>query len=60
LRNDFLLRLRLRLRSIWPVAPLGHELVKLGAVLGKAQPLQELLEFALLFLEPAHAWSIAS
>src|SRR5690606_41081084 len=34
-------------------AALGHELVELGLVLGEAQPLQELLELALLVLEPA-------
>jgi hypothetical protein len=35
------------------IAPFGHELVELRAVLGKAQPPQELLELALLFFEPA-------
>ena len=49
------LRLGLRLRSVASraVATLGHELVELGAVFGKAQALQELLELALLVLEPA-------
>src|SRR5262245_57400072 len=35
----------------WSVAPLGHELVELGLVLGEAQPLQKLTELALLLLE---------
>ena len=50
-----MLRLGLRLRSVvtGAIAPLGHELVELGPVLGKAQPLQKLLKLALLFLEPA-------
>jgi hypothetical protein len=48
-------RLGLRLRSVvtGAIAPLGHELVELCPVLGKAQPLQKLLELALFFLEPA-------
>jgi hypothetical protein len=29
----------------------GHELIELGLVLGKAQPLEELAELALLFFE---------
>jgi len=46
------LRLGLRLRSVTrAIAPLGHELVELGSVLGKAQPLQKLLKLALFFLE---------
>src|SRR5262249_57401117 len=36
-----------------PVAPLGHKLIELRPILGKAKPLQKLLEFALLVLEPA-------
>jgi hypothetical protein len=48
------LRLGLRLRSVTrAIAPLGHELVELGSVLGKAQPLQKLLKLALFFLESA-------
>jgi len=35
------------------IAPLGHELIELGSVLGKTQPLQKFLELALFFLEPA-------
>ena len=35
------------------VAALGHELIELHPVLGKAQPLQEFLEFALLIFETA-------
>src|SRR5580700_7158916 len=35
------------------VAALGHELIEFGSVLGKAKPLQEFLEFALLVFEPA-------
>src|ERR1043166_3444167 len=47
----------LRLRSFrrlrrGAVAPLGHELVELGLVLGEAQPVEEVAEFALLVLEP--------
>jgi hypothetical protein len=51
----FSLLLRLRLWSIatGTVSALCHELVELGPVFGKTQPLQELLELALLFLEPA-------
>jgi hypothetical protein len=49
------LRLGLRLRSVvtGAIALLGHELVELGPVLGKTQPLQELLKLALFFLESA-------
>ena len=36
---------------MWAIAPLGHELIELGPVLGKAQPLEKFLELALLFLE---------
>ena len=50
---SLLLRLRLRVRSVRTVAPLGHELVEFGPVLGKAQPLQELPKLALLFFQPA-------
>src|SRR6516162_1858770 len=35
------------------VAALGHELIEFRPILGKAKPLQELLEFALLIFEPA-------
>src|SRR6516164_1133525 len=49
------LRLRLRRRGFVAraIAAIGHKLIELGAILGKAQPLQELPEFALLILEPA-------
>jgi len=49
------LRLGLRLRSVvtGAIAPLSHELVELGPVLGKAQALQKLLKLALFFLKPA-------
>ena len=33
------------------IAPFGHELVEFGPVLGKAQPIEELLEVALFFFE---------
>jgi len=48
-----MLRLGLRLRSVvaGAIAPLGHELVELGPVLGEAQPLQKLPKLALFFLE---------
>src|SRR5215470_8920161 len=39
------LRGRFRARA---VAPLGHELVELGLVLGHAQPAEKLMEFLLL------------
>src|SRR5262245_44405085 len=48
------LRLRrgpLRRRTL-PVAAVGHELVELGAVLGKAQALEELAKLALLLFKP--------
>ena len=35
------------------VAPLVHELVELGAILGGAQPVQEVAELALLLVELA-------
>ena len=49
------LRLGLRLRSVvtGAIAPLGHELVELGLVLGMAQAVEKLFEFALLVLEVA-------
>jgi hypothetical protein len=47
-----MLGLRLRCIVLGAIAPLGHELVKLDPVLGKAQPLQELFELALFVLEP--------
>src|SRR5260370_7873739 len=34
------------------IAPLSHELVELGLVLGHAQALQEFTEFALLLFQP--------
>src|SRR5262249_38178825 len=46
-----LLRMPLRRR---PVATLGHELIKLGAIACKAQPLEEFAEFALLLFEAPH------
>src|SRR5262249_53194960 len=42
-----------RLGAVRARAALGHELVELGAVLGKAQALEELDELALLLLEAA-------
>src|SRR5579885_1324531 len=42
---------RRRLRRM--IAPLGHELVELGLVLGHAQAIEEVAELALLVLEPA-------
>ena len=50
-----MLRLRWRFRSVvtGAIASLGHKLVELGPVLGKAEPLQELLKLALFFLESA-------
>jgi hypothetical protein len=42
------------LRSVTrAIAPLGHELIELGPVLGKTQPLQKLLKLALFFLKSA-------
>src|SRR3954447_3625856 len=41
---------RLR-RCAVPIAPLGHELVELGFVLGEAQAIKEVAKFALLFFE---------
>src|SRR5215469_9100412 len=54
-QRHFGLRLRLRLRSLatGSIAALGHELVELGSVFGETQALQEFLELALLFFEPA-------
>ena len=51
------LRLGLRLRSVvtGAIPPLGHELVELGPVFGKAQPLQKLLKLALFFLKSAQS-----
>src|SRR5437764_4693445 len=47
------LRLGLRAgRAGRAAAAVGHELIELGLVLGVAQPLQELLELALLLFEP--------
>src|SRR4051794_10565962 len=43
------LRRRVRGRAI---APLSHELVELRLVLGHAQTIQEVMEFALFVLEP--------
>ena len=51
-QNALWLGLRLRSVATGAVAALGHELVELGPVFGKAQSLEELLKFALLFLEP--------
>ena len=48
------LRLR-RLRRLRAIAPLRHELIELGLVLGETQPIEEVLELALLFLEPAQS-----
>src|SRR5579863_6705638 len=51
-------RLRRRRRLAWrtglerTLAARGHELIELAAVLGEAQPLEELLELALLVFEP--------
>src|SRR4029078_9903204 len=39
-----------------PVAPIRHELVELGLVLGHAQAVEECAELALLFLEPAQGF----
>jgi hypothetical protein len=47
-----LLVLRLAAFRGWTVAPLGHELVELGLVLCKAQPVKELAELSLFFLQP--------
>src|SRR5205085_10546873 len=47
------LALRLARVRRGPVAPIGHELVELGLVLGKAQTIKELAEFALFFLKSA-------
>src|SRR5215475_16011617 len=45
--------LRLGLRAAFgAAAAVGHELVKLGLVLGLAQALEELAELALLLFEP--------
>ena len=40
-----------RLRLGRALAPLGHELIEFGAVLGEAQPPEEVLELALLVFE---------
>jgi hypothetical protein len=55
MESSQVLRLGLRLRCVvvGAIAPLGHELVKLGPVFGEAQPFQELFELALFFLEPS-------
>jgi len=45
--------LRLRSLATGSVAALGHELVELGSVFSESQALQEFLELALLFFEPA-------
>src|SRR5579863_8382165 len=50
------LRRRLRRFAAGAVAAFVHELVELGAILGKAQALQELLEFALFIFEPAQGF----
>ena len=54
--DDSALRLRLGRRRAWAglaAAPLAHEVVELGAVLGHAQPLQERAELVGLLLQPA-------
>src|SRR5438445_13710805 len=38
------------------MAALGHELVEFGLVLGMPEPVEELLEFALFFLEAAQGF----
>src|SRR6185437_1898873 len=43
---------RLRPGGLRPIAALGHKLIELGFVLGEAQTIEELAEFALLFLKP--------
>src|SRR5690242_18775857 len=45
--------LGLRRRTAWTIAPLGHELVELGLVLGHAQAGEEIAELALFLLESA-------
>src|SRR6185437_11845087 len=42
---------RRRILRCRPVATLGHEGVELGFVLGKAQPVEKIAEFALLVLQ---------
>ena len=56
------LRLGLRLRSVvtGAIASLGHELVELGPVLGKAQTLQKLLERSARFYEKVFGGRILS
>ena len=44
--------LRLRSVRLRAVAPLGHELIEFGLVLGEAQPIDEVAELALLVFEP--------
>ena len=49
--------LGLRLRAFRrPAAALGHELIELGLVLGMPQAVEECLEFALFFFEPAQCF----
>src|SRR5262245_40668359 len=55
-RKNSTLRLRLgrrRARAGLAAAPLAHEVVELGAILGHAQPLQERAELLRLLLQPA-------
>src|SRR5260370_6796114 len=41
----------------WPVAPVGHELIELGLVLGHPQAVEEIAELALFLLEPAQRFA---
>ena len=43
--------LRLRTAVVAAVASIGHELIELRFILGKAQSVEEVAEFALLFFE---------